>query len=328
MVSKKAKEKRKDFQKTKLKVGKAKPLASNITNTSFVAKSIYLPQQSVAVSSTDEKDFAKHLALCKHHSATTRKEALVHIQTNMNAYHERNMKAVLNAIAPLVRDESQSVRDTLLEVLKSFSPESIIPHASILTLHVHSAMTYLQPEIRAQSTQFLDYLVNTVPEQISRQAFVKTLACFFPLLGWPLERAQDSNKPILDRSITLAASSATAGLSYGSKASSVKAMHLKSLHKLLEAALTQPEDGSGEPQGSIFHPETSKYLIPKGPSPFLSLELFVTEGNTSVTEGLEDRREAFQAQFRDSMLRGVNDAMKESGEVAGYARKIHDLINN
>lgn len=38
--AKRKKEKKKDFQKPKLKVGKAKPKAANFTDTSFQAKSM------------------------------------------------------------------------------------------------------------------------------------------------------------------------------------------------------------------------------------------------------------------------------------------------
>lgn len=41
--TKKKKEKKKDFQKPKLKVGKAKPKASNFTDTSFRSKGIPYP---------------------------------------------------------------------------------------------------------------------------------------------------------------------------------------------------------------------------------------------------------------------------------------------
>ena len=40
--AKRKREKKQDFQKTKLKVGKTKPKASNFTDTSFRAKCMYL----------------------------------------------------------------------------------------------------------------------------------------------------------------------------------------------------------------------------------------------------------------------------------------------
>ncbi|KAI9744343.1 MAG: rRNA processing protein, partial [Chaenotheca gracillima] len=62
--AKKKKEKRKDFQKPKLKVGKAKPKAANFTDTSFRSKGIVLKQQSLStVAPTFQAQFSHHLSL-------------------------------------------------------------------------------------------------------------------------------------------------------------------------------------------------------------------------------------------------------------------------
>ncbi|RMZ74365.1 pre-rrna-processing ipi1 [Pyrenophora seminiperda CCB06] len=76
--SKKKKEsKKKDFQKPKLKVGKARPKAANTTDTSFRAKSIALKQQALSTTApTLEAQCAHHLGLLNHKSDTQRKESL------------------------------------------------------------------------------------------------------------------------------------------------------------------------------------------------------------------------------------------------------------
>lgn len=54
--SRKARAKTKDFQKTKLKVGKKKPLPNNVTEVAFKSRSIYVAEQltNVAVNHEDE----------------------------------------------------------------------------------------------------------------------------------------------------------------------------------------------------------------------------------------------------------------------------------
>lgn len=57
--SRKAKAKKSDFQKVKLKVGKKKPRASNATETAFKSQSIYIPEQlkNVSVKKTSDVSY-------------------------------------------------------------------------------------------------------------------------------------------------------------------------------------------------------------------------------------------------------------------------------
>ncbi|KZZ96372.1 hypothetical protein AAP_01145 [Ascosphaera apis ARSEF 7405] len=66
-------EKKKDFQKQKLKVGKTKPKPSNYTDTSFKAKSIVLNQQSLSTSAPSfNAQFAHSVSLLGSKSDTQR----------------------------------------------------------------------------------------------------------------------------------------------------------------------------------------------------------------------------------------------------------------
>ena len=58
--AKKKKEKAKDFQKAKLKVGKARPKNTNATDTTFAAKSIVLKQQSLDESKREAGPLFNH----------------------------------------------------------------------------------------------------------------------------------------------------------------------------------------------------------------------------------------------------------------------------
>uniref|UniRef100_A0A060TGP2 Pre-rRNA-processing protein n=1 Tax=Blastobotrys adeninivorans TaxID=409370 RepID=A0A060TGP2_BLAAD len=311
MVSKKQKEKRKDFQKTKLKVGKSAKPASQ-TNTSFVAKAIHVPSQLSSFSY--DKDLEKFYSLCRHHSSATRKEALVNIQTLCSTRSIRVTSALVTAISPLIVDLSKSVRDTVLELLKSLDASELSSHISHMMLYVHSAMTHLDSDVRGQSTEFLSFMLDINSDEVCRLAFSKTLSCFFPLLGWDVDTGDQTHN-------RLAATAATVSFAKGK----AQLAHIQCLDKFLRAGLNSD---SGD-NGSIFHPDSSKHLISAIPNPYVSLHLFGEQGESS-TEHVDQRIELVTA-FSNTLDRGLNETTKQGGQVGRLAgnviRFIHDSIN-
>ncbi|KAA8914141.1 hypothetical protein TRICI_003038 [Trichomonascus ciferrii] len=235
------------------------------------------------------------------------------------------MKAVINAVAPLILDEASSVRETLLELLRALPPQSVEPHSSLIMLYVHSAMTHLTPEVRADSTRFLDYLVDVAPAEVARLSFLKTLNCFFPLFGWPLE---DSSATALNSRVTLAASAVTTGLSFGAKASKAKITHLQSLDKLLSMALDSAWAESNS-SACLFHPDTSKFLLTETPTPYLSLELFTSKASQiTVTEDLNDRVAAIKSTYLIPLKRGLDESLKNGGQPGRIAKNILSTLDS
>ncbi|CAJ0759134.1 23943_t:CDS:2, partial [Entrophospora sp. SA101] len=86
MTKRKKKAQQEDFKKQKLKVGKAKPKASNFTNTSFKSRAISLPNQSI----TEDKSNL---------ITNTRKLSLSELLTQLRHYNSRTRKAINTAIA-------------------------------------------------------------------------------------------------------------------------------------------------------------------------------------------------------------------------------------
>ncbi|KAJ3498984.1 hypothetical protein NLG97_g689 [Lecanicillium saksenae] len=82
---KKKKEKAKDFQKTKLKVGKTKAKASNFTDTSFKSKAIVMGHQSLSTEAPDVVQQFKHnLSLASSsRSDKQRKDALAYLTSQL-----------------------------------------------------------------------------------------------------------------------------------------------------------------------------------------------------------------------------------------------------
>ncbi|KAF8560426.1 hypothetical protein OG21DRAFT_1492793 [Imleria badia] len=178
--SRKKKEKIADFSKAKLKLGKGKKLPSNVIDTSFKARSIALPTQSIAVEKDDSvptnkrrQTFSDILSLLKHYSAGTRKDAIFSARELFQDHPgllQRSIAPLLGACARLVGDEDVSVRRTFLSffdwIFLRLEKKDLIPHVPLLLLFATSAQTHIFPEIRIDAVRFLDLLLDAVPESV------------------------------------------------------------------------------------------------------------------------------------------------------------------
>lgn len=340
MGSKKKKlEKKKDFQKAKLKVGKTARKPDNYTNTSFVAKSISLPNQSVAKKASTSNgpvDLSHHIALTKHHSAQTRKEVLLFIENHLPS-NPSMYKQIITATVPLITDQSQSVRLGLVSLIRACATKQVgllELHMRSIVLYLVSAMTHIQPDIRATSTSLLGLLVEMAPTPLVKGYFVKIAKSYFSLLSWPLTGDK--------KAVSLAVNS-SGSLGGGKKS---RAQHIRILGKFLEAALldiptlssTFQTDWS---QISTPHPATPNFMIPETPQPFAQYRLFIDELPTSIsssdssnaklgdlslrdaealsTDDIRTRRKVYKKVFRDGILKNLQDAVKEGGEIGNEA---------
>ncbi|KAG1757489.1 hypothetical protein EDB19DRAFT_1901008 [Suillus lakei] len=178
--SKKKKEKAVDFSKAKLKLGKGKQLPSNVVDTSFKARSIALPTQSIAVekdatlpTTRRKQSFDDLVSLMKHYNANTRKDAILSFRELFESHPdivESSMTILLGACVRLIGDEDAGVRKTLLSFLSWLLPlvskEDLIPHVPLLILFTTSAQTHIFPEIRIDAVRFLDLFLELVPESV------------------------------------------------------------------------------------------------------------------------------------------------------------------
>lgn len=340
MVSaRKKKEKRKDFVKAKLKVGKSKVKANNHTDISFVAKSISLPNQSIANSNgssvTQDKfssaTLSHYLSLFKHHSAVTRKEAILFVQLNLQKHSEVksagsssiNYKQVLSAVAPLLTDQSSSVRNAVLGLLKSLPEEAILSNCEILILYINSSMTSIDPAIRAKSTQALDILLDSISIRsvILRVGFIKLLSSFLSLLGWNVDDGKNADG--MGKNSYLV----TTSLEFGESNLSTLSTHLRSLFALLQYGLrSQVDDDIKNIRGGRY--ET--FLIPQSSLPFLSLHLFNSSSDrNSETEGITEDFIAREKAVKSKILGikyGIEKTQKEGGEVGRITKQLKELM--
>ncbi|PPQ64424.1 hypothetical protein CVT26_002131 [Gymnopilus dilepis] len=192
--SKRKKEKVADFSKAKLKLGKGKAPASNAIDTSFKARSIALPSQSIAIEKDASEPVTKRqltfgdlLSNLKHYNAGTRKDALLGLRELLDSNWDMVdscLTPLLNALVRIISDEvcanaisfqqttqatqDASVRKQLLWLLAWLLPripsDDLVPHSSLLLLFTTSAQTHIFPEIRIDAVRSLDILLECIPE--------------------------------------------------------------------------------------------------------------------------------------------------------------------
>ncbi|EMD42224.1 hypothetical protein CERSUDRAFT_110758 [Gelatoporia subvermispora B] len=175
--TKKRKDKAADFSKAKLKLGKGKQAASNVIDTSFKARSIALPSQSIAHDKDAEAPSTKRrltfddlLSHLKHYNAGTRRDAILGLRELLETYPdlvEKSLTPLINGVVRQIGDEDSSVRKTLLAFLSWLLPlipaDDLIPHSPVLLLFTTSAQTHIFPEIRIDAIRFLDLFLEYIP---------------------------------------------------------------------------------------------------------------------------------------------------------------------
>lgn len=332
-MAKKKTLKQQDFQKKKLKVGKPKQAASNATDTSFVAKTIHLPNQTKLTSTNDaEADLLRRLSLCKHHSEITRKETLIYLQVAVpRVIHGQVASRLMSACIPLMCDPNKHVREELLKLLDvvgSCDANTMRLYMRPLVLFMGSAMTHISAGVQRDSGRFLQCVLRHAGHELVRAAWVKMLRGLCNVLGWPLRGA--------------ASASAGAG-------SNVVSMHKNRAlqHQNLQALADFIRLGCAEPAaaalaGCAAPALYAKYLLPDCPQPYSHLKLFVREFpadtaaaarplhelDTLVCEDAATRRDVFLGHFRPVLAAQLPSLVKDGGDCGRVAANLLQLLDH
>ncbi|KAI0361212.1 hypothetical protein OH77DRAFT_1443396 [Trametes cingulata] len=179
--SKKKKDKAADFSKAKLKLGKGKQAASNAVDTSFKARSIALPTQSIATDKDGDAPTTKRrltfdalIIHLKHYNASTRRDAILGLRELLEAHPEligTHLTTLVNSCVRIIGDEDASVRKTLLSffawLFRQVPREDLLPHSPVLLLFTTSAQTHIFPEIRIDAVRFLDVFLEYIPDVVT-----------------------------------------------------------------------------------------------------------------------------------------------------------------
>ncbi|KAF9822049.1 hypothetical protein IEO21_00043 [Rhodonia placenta] len=279
--SKKKKDKAADFTKAKLKLGKGKQVPTNAVDTSFKARSIALPTQSIVLDKSSQApttkrkltfdDLTSHL---KHYNAATRRDAILGLRELLESYPGligSNLTALVSSCVRAIGDEDASVRKALLSflgwLLRQVPPEDILPHSPVLLLFTTSAQTHIFPEIRIDAIRFLDLFLELIPDVVTEDWLQpsshgrRVLEGYLGILNAGTTYGEGG-----DTGPVRATSTASVILSPASKL-----IVLKSLSSFLSHALSAASSSSQPSSSSSAHPPTPTWFLS---SSFTSLEAY------------------------------------------------------
>ncbi|KAI1617470.1 Rix1 complex component [Exophiala viscosa] len=308
--AKKKKEKKKDFQKQKLKVGKARPKAENHTDTSFRSKAITLSQQLDINAPSQTSVFVHQVSLLNSRSDTSRKDALGYLSTYVAALTPgRNLpvttSSFLNSLCPLILDGSAGVRNQLLRLFQTLPPEEIRDNVAKILPYMRAGMTHLSREIRLTAIDFLSHLIQVAGAELVSCAggWYQTLECFTTVLGW---RSTDSSK--------WAANKASFA---GDVKSTARIMQV--LAEFVEAGLAPTDLSTRVNTLAQDFPlwQTDAFAIPTKSNAYAYLNLFGTpqDDEKQMLDDREDRLRVYVSHFQALLLAGIDATKKEGGEL-------------
>ncbi|RMD40649.1 hypothetical protein DV735_g4466, partial [Chaetothyriales sp. CBS 134920] len=304
--TKKKRERKKDFQKPKLKVGKAKPKAANHTDTSFRAKAIVLNQQlSVEVPSVSAQ-FTHHVSLLSSKSENQRRESLVFLTVCLDTSHALplTIPTFLDRLCPLILDGSNGVRSQLVKLLQALPPVDIRDRVSRLLPHLRAGMTHLSKDIRNSSIDILSWLIGVAGQELvsSPGGWFMTLECFTTVLGW---RSADAGRWTASKP------------SMGDNKTITKAVLV--LADLLKTGLLEEAGGDNTAALAAGFPTWHLHFhqIPGKSNAYGYLNIFGSPPDAK-SQMLEDREDRLRC-YNNSFARLVNNVTKFNHETSQHA---------
>lgn len=176
--SRKKKQKKSDFQKVKLKIGKKKPMPDNFTRTAFKSQSIQLKEQlqifASSVPQTQRKQNINDL-IChiNHYNAKVRQSSLIGLKELLtsNIYLiQDNLALLIQNVAHSFTDKDGGVRQAGFAVLqcvvKNIRTSFMVPFFPAMCAHLCCAMTHLQEDIQLDALKILDLLLVNYPDLV------------------------------------------------------------------------------------------------------------------------------------------------------------------
>ncbi|KAJ6020403.1 Pre-rRNA-processing protein ipi1 [Penicillium herquei] len=330
--TKRKKEKKQDFQKPKLKVGKAKAKPENYTDTSFKSKAIVLNQQSLQLNApSSNSQFTHHLSLLSSKSDSQRRDSLAYLTSSIasrpvNSHLPQPVSIMLPSLLPLLLDASNNVRTQLLKLLRTLPHSDVEDHVLQLLPYVRAGMTHLAPDIRVSAVEILSWLVESAGEQVVSCAggWIKTLNCFLSVLGWHT-----------DESAKWSSTRASFGKS-GSKGKPMVKV-LGALAGFLDAGVGEPgasagvnADQNGNDVSASPFPlsQTDHHMISASAAPYAYLNLFgqPRDEEGEMYETREDRYRVFATRFLPAVDRGLKSAREEGGELGRAASSVTKVL--
>lgn len=320
--AKKKREKKKDFQKVKLKVGKTRPKADNATETSFRAKAIVLNQQLNVDAPNIIQQFHHHVSLLTSKADSQRRESLAFLTTYLSSATTTGTilplttGSLLDKACPLLLDGSASVRVQLLKFLQALPTNDVQDEIPRLLPHVRAGMTHLSRDQRLYAVDVLSWIIATAPNELVSCAggWISTLECFTTMLAW---RSADIGK--------WSAMKPT----MGDPKSTAKV--ITALAEFLEAGLLEESTKENQqPLASSFpYWDLQHHRLATKSNAYAYLNLFgaVQDKKSQMLEDREDRLHIYNDSFRPLVDAGMLAGKKEGGEIGratGLLAKVLD----
>ncbi|XP_073534459.1 testis-expressed protein 10 [Phyllobates terribilis] len=164
-----------DFQKVKLKVGKKRPRADNVTDTNCRIKSIRLSEQlredSLLPSSKRKLTITDILSQMHHYNAGIKHDALVGLREILSTHPsviDTHISVIMSEVAAVFTDKDPMVRSAAISVLEHLAPmvsqEKLTPFFPLVSAHLSTAMTHIMIGIQEDSLKILDILLEAYPD--------------------------------------------------------------------------------------------------------------------------------------------------------------------
>ncbi|KAK3393100.1 Rix1 complex component [Podospora didyma] len=323
--NRKKKEKKKDFQKAKLKVGKAAVKAANFTDTSFKSKSIVVNQQTLAGDGTDSVEQFKQTLASAVNAKTDniRRDALSYLINQLSGKPPNNpvgTAGLLTRLLPLISDSATSVRANLLKLFRVLPPSQVKPHVEKILMYVRGGMAHLSTAVRNDTLDVLEWLLDVAGDETVScpGGWLKTLNSLSSMLGWN----PSVGSALSSQGWTSGSKTTLVGTKKGGEAG---ARQIHVLARLLQTGF--------QPESPIpYNPQAywdNIYRLPATPNPFAYLNLFGSprdEDNEMYPDRIS-RQRVFDAKWRSVIVAGMDGAKREGGLVGRAASALKKALN-
>jgi len=338
--AKRKKEKKADFVKPKLKVGKTAPKAANSTSTAFKAKSIVLNQTSLSSSApTSTALFTHQLSLLSSKQDTQRKDALQSLTNSLAGLKDNDDAAlpqpaitILHKARPLLIDPSKSIRENVLKLFRALPAAEIRPNVAEILIYVHIGMTHMSAAIRESILDVLAFLLESAGAETvgCPGGWVKSLRRFVAVLNWAARApvtaaAADGDK---DKDAwTSTSSSKPADAKLRAKTMTLLALFLATGLRSPDA-LDSADMRSARAARMWPLWNTEMHVLGRKANPYGYLNLFgaVRDEEGEMYDDAESRAEVYGELFHEGVLKGMKAAKREGGEVGRAGSALDKVI--
>ncbi|KAL7920826.1 Rix1 complex component [Trichoderma austrokoningii] len=318
--AKKKKEKKKDFQKPKYKVGKAAPKASNFTDTSFKSRAIVMNQQSLSTAAPDVVQQFKHnLSLASSsRNDKQRRDALAYLTSQLSSQPPVNpvgTNNILVKVLPLISDSSTPVRKQLLKLLCALPKDQAKHSVREAVTFIRAGLTHLSADISSDSLGVMEWLLDVAEDELVAipGGWFKTLKTFCIIMGWSL-------------SSSAAGWTSAPGSGLRAKDAQALARQISTLTRFIQAGIKPPTPVVPSSQDYW----DNLYRTPCDPHAFEYMNLFGERRDEESTmyASPESRQGVLSRKFMEPISKGIDKAKKEGGAVGRAAAELDQILTD